>query len=46
MQALWVTAAFILGAIPFGVVIARTCKGLDPRTAGSGNPGATNVARL
>lgn len=42
----WVVAAFFLGSIPFGVVIAKTGKGIDPRRAGSGNPGATNVARL
>ena len=42
----WVALAFILGAIPFGVVIAKLGKGIDPRRAGSGNPGATNVARL
>lgn len=42
----WVVAAFFLGSIPFGVVIAKIGKGIDPRRAGSGNPGATNVARL
>lgn len=41
----WIALTFILGAIPFGVIIARI-KGIDPRRAGSGNPGATNVARL
>jgi len=39
-------AAYLLGAVPFGVLIAKLCKGIDPRRAGSGNPGATNVARL
>ncbi len=38
--------AFFLGSIPFGLVIARTFKGIDPRKAGSGNIGSTNVARL
>lgn len=42
----WVALAFALGSIPFGVVIARLARGIDPRRAGSGNPGATNVARL
>ncbi len=38
--------AFFLGAVPFGLVIAKTFKGIDPRKAGSGNIGSTNVARL
>ena len=38
--------AFMLGAIPFGLVIAKAVKGIDPRKAGSGNIGSTNVARL
>ena len=38
--------AFVLGSIPFGLVIAKTIKGIDPRKAGSGNIGSTNVARL
>lgn len=42
----WIALAFALGSIPFGVLIARLGKGIDPRREGSGNPGATNVARL
>ena len=38
--------AFVLGSIPFGLVIAKTIKGIDPRKAGSGSIGSTNVARL
>ena len=38
--------AFVLGSIPFGLVIAKAIKGIDPRKAGSGNIGSTNVARL
>ncbi len=37
-------AAYILGSIPFGLVMGRL-KGIDPRQHGSGNIGATNVAR-
>jgi glycerol-3-phosphate acyltransferase PlsY len=36
--------AYLLGSIPFGVVIARA-RGVDLRRVGSGNIGATNAAR-
>ncbi|MBI4824758.1 MAG: glycerol-3-phosphate 1-O-acyltransferase PlsY [Nitrospirae bacterium] len=36
--------SFILGSIPFGLIIARM-KGIDPRKVGSGNIGATNILR-
>ena len=36
--------AFLLGSIPFGMLLARA-KGVDIRTVGSGNIGATNVVR-
>ncbi len=36
--------AYLCGSIPFGVVVARM-KGVDLRRVGSGNIGATNVAR-
>jgi acyl phosphate:glycerol-3-phosphate acyltransferase len=36
--------AYLLGSIPFGVVIARA-RGVDLRQVGSGNIGATNAAR-
>jgi glycerol-3-phosphate acyltransferase PlsY len=39
-------AAFALGSIPFGLLVGKYCGGIDPRSAGSGNVGATNVARL
>jgi glycerol-3-phosphate acyltransferase PlsY len=39
-------AAYILGAIPFGYLIYRQKTGRDIRGEGSGNIGATNVARL
>ncbi|KIX11310.1 glycerol-3-phosphate 1-O-acyltransferase PlsY [Dethiosulfatarculus sandiegensis] len=38
-------AAYLLGSIPFGLVICRASGNPDPREGGSGNIGATNVAR-
>ena len=43
---LWLPVAYVLGSIPFGLIIATKFCGLDPRAGGSGNTGATNVARL
>ncbi|WP_341806107.1 glycerol-3-phosphate 1-O-acyltransferase PlsY [Nitratidesulfovibrio liaohensis] len=43
---LWIAIAYVMGSIPFGLVFARTFCGVDPRTGGSRNVGATNVARL
>lgn len=38
--------AYVLGSVPWGLVIARLFCGIDPRLGGSHNTGATNVARL
>ncbi len=40
-----VVAAYLLGSIPFGIVVSRVSGIADPRSFGSGNPGATNVLR-
>ncbi len=37
--------AYLLGSIPFGVVLAKLFGLADPRTIGSGNIGATNMLR-
>jgi len=41
----FVAAAYLLGSVPFGIVVARLFGGVDPRKSGSGNIGATNVGR-
>lgn len=46
MSILWICVAYVLGSVPFGLVFARNFCHIDPRQAGSGNVGATNIARL
>lgn len=38
--------AYLLGAIPFALIIGKTLYGMDPRQHGSGNLGATNTLRV
>ena len=38
-------SAYLLGSIPFGYILLRVFRGEDVRAIGSGNIGATNVAR-
>ena len=40
----WIIGSYLLGSIPVGVILSML-KGKDPRQAGSGNIGATNVMR-
>ena len=37
--------AFFVGAVPFALLVVRLLKGIDVRTVGSGNVGATNASR-
>ena len=40
-----ILAAYLLGSVPFAVISSRLFGLADPRSYGSGNPGATNVLR-
>lgn len=42
----WLALVYLVGAVPFGLVVGKIICGVDPRDAGSRNTGATNVARL
>lgn len=40
-----VLAAYLMGSLSFAVIVSRVMGLADPRSYGSGNPGATNVLR-
>lgn len=44
-ETLFIVAAYLLGSISFGIVVCKAFGLPDPRSHGSGNPGATNVLR-
>jgi len=41
-----IAAAYLVGGIPWGVLLARIVGGPDPRTQGSGRTGGANVLRV
>lgn len=42
---IWIVGAYLVGSIAFGILVSKLYGLPDPRTVGSGNIGATNVAR-
>lgn len=45
IQAAYLLGAYLVGAIPFGLLFGKALGGIDVRAVGSGNIGATNVLR-
>src|SRR5262247_3716338 len=43
--AVFILIAYLTGSLPFAVLVSRALGLPDPRSYGSGNPGATNVLR-
>ncbi|MHB1093610.1 glycerol-3-phosphate 1-O-acyltransferase PlsY [Thiobacillus sp.] len=42
---LFIATAYLLGSLSFAVIVSRAMRLPDPRSFGSGNPGATNMLR-
>jgi len=45
IQLLFIAVAYLIGSLSFAVIVSRAMRLPDPRSFGSGNPGATNVLR-
>ena len=46
LPALLLAASYLAGAIPFAWILTKAVRGVDVRTVGSGNVGATNASRV
>lgn len=46
MTLVWLTIVYLVGSLPFGLLISQSCCKIDPRKSGSKNTGATNISRL
>jgi len=44
--AILIVVAYLLGSLSAAIIVCRAIGAPDPRTVGSGNPGATNVLRV
>src|SRR2546427_7672942 len=44
-SAVFILIAYLIGSLAFAVIVSRAFALPDPRSYGSGNPGATNVLR-
>jgi acyl phosphate:glycerol-3-phosphate acyltransferase len=42
---IYLALAYLIGSLPFAVIVSKAFGLADPRSFGSGNPGATNVLR-
>ena len=41
-----ILASYVIGSIPWGIIVSKTFRGFDIRTKGSGNMGSTNAFRV
>lgn len=46
LAAILIVSAYLIGSISSAILVCRLIGAPDPRRAGSGNPGATNVLRV